>query len=150
MSLEFPVLLADDDDDAVFLMRRAFQKSALSNPLFVARDGQDAVDYLQGIGPYADRQAFPLPRLLLLDIHMPRLNGFDVLGWIRTRPELAALPIVMFSSSSFECDKRKAQELGAHEYRVKTDETQDMVAMLHELHARWLAPPAPSSPTVPL
>ena len=100
-------------------MRLALQKAAFSNPLFVARDGQQLVEYLAGEGPYADRTCYPFPSLLLLDIKMPRLSGFDVLSWLQDRPEFDYLPIVVISGSVLEEDMRKAKELGADDYRVK-------------------------------
>ena len=133
------ILLAEDSADDALLMRLAFQKTDLSNPLAIVRDGQDAIDYLRGDGPYADRQMHPFPGLLLLDLKMPRMNGFDVLAWLRRHPELDGLSVVVVSTSALESDIQKAMDLGAHEYRVKPTGFDALVAMLQELHARWLS-----------
>ena len=119
-------------------MRLALQRSGLPNPLFVARDGQEAVDYLAGEGPYADRTSYPLPSLLLLDLKMPRMNGFDVLEWLQRRSELSSFPVVVLSGSDLEADVQKAKKLGAHDYQVKTAAIDHLVRLFHELHARWL------------
>ena len=119
-------------------MRLAIQKAALPNPLFVARDGQEVLDYLAGEGPYSDRTRYPFPSLLLLDIKMPRLNGFDVLSWLQERPEFSQLPIVVLTTSNLDEDIKRAKELGADEYRVKPSGMKDLVELLRELQASWL------------
>ncbi len=133
-----PILLAEDDDNDVFFVRRALQQAGLANPLIVARDGKEAVDYLEGAGPYNDRARHPLPGLLLLDLKMPLLNGFDVLTWLQTRPELGYLPVVVLSSSDHDLDMQKARQLGADDYRVKPSDFQNLVQIVQELHSRWL------------
>jgi CheY-like chemotaxis protein len=135
------ILLAEDQDDDVFLMRRALTKAAVANPVFVACDGQDAIDYLDGAGPYADRKTYPLPGLLLLDLKMPRMDGFDVLTWLQSHTAFDALPTVVLSGSGLEEDVLKAKRLGADEYRVKPGEPADLTEMVHQLHSRWLPLP---------
>jgi CheY-like chemotaxis protein len=132
------IILAEDHPDDVFLMRLALQKADLATLLFVARDGQEAVDYLAGQGPYADRKSYPFPSLLLLDLKMPRMNGFEVLAWLQDRSELNGFPTVVLSGSDLEEDVRKANELGADDYRVKPTGVENMVKMLQELHTMWL------------
>jgi len=132
------ILLAEDHPGDVFLMRFALGKAAIPNPLVVASDGQEAIDYLAGDGPYANRKTYPLPDLFLLDLKMPRLNGFDVLTWLKDRPEFDELPIVVLSSSDIEEDIQRAKELGADDYRVKPSGNEKLVKLLQELHARWL------------
>ena len=132
------VLLAEDDFDDAFFMHRAFARSALPNQLFVVTDGLQAVNYLHGKGPYADRQIYPLPGLLLLDLKMPGMNGFEVLEWLRGHSPFNDLPIVILSSSNLEADMRRAKELGADDFRVKSSNIDYLTEMLHELHTRWL------------
>ena len=136
------ILLAEDDPDDVLLMRLAIQKAAFANPFFIARDGQEVVDYLAGEDPYSDRTRYPFPSLLLLDIKMPRLNGFEVLSWLQQRPEFDHLPIVMLSGSTLDTDMQKAKELGADDYRVKPLGIPALVQILHDLQARWLDGPS--------
>ena len=126
------ILLAEDDENDVFLLRRALEKAGLSDALVVARDGQEAIDYLSGNG----RQH--LPGLLLLDLKMPRLDGFDVLKWLSTRPDLSDLPVVVLSSSCHEADREQARKLGARDYKVKPSDFPKLVGLVRELHARWL------------
>src|SRR5256885_1076948 len=109
------ILVADDDRDDVFLLRRAFRRAAVHCDIVDVDDGQRAVDYLKGTPPFDDRISHPIPELLLLDIKMPKLNGFEVLAWLRGRPDLDHLPVVVFSSSPFEADANVARNLGAQE-----------------------------------
>lgn len=132
------ILIADDDENDVFFVRRAFERVGLVNPLFVTHDGQEAIDYLQGLPPYQDRAQYPLPGLLLLDLKMPRVNGFDVLSWVTRRPELKELCVVVLSSSSHEEDIRKAKELGAHDFRTKPSDFHELVELVREVQSRWL------------
>lgn len=141
MSSPSPILLAEDNENDAFLLRLALQKIEVSHPLVVARDGQEAVDYLDGHAPYADRARFPLPSLLLLDLKMPRVNGFEVLAWLRQRPELGALPVVVLSSSGLESDIEKAKQLGADDYRIKPHDFDALLQLLRELKVRWLQAP---------
>ena len=85
------VLIAEDDPGDVFLLQRAFSTAGVSASLHFVRDGQEAIDYLGGEASFADRTAYPLPELMLLDLKMPRLNGFDVLEWLRKQPGLRRL-----------------------------------------------------------
>ena len=136
-----PILIADDDENDVFFVRRAIERVGLRNPFFVAHDGQEAIDYLQGTPPYEDRAQYPLPGLLLLDLKMPRVNGFDVLAWLSRQPALKDLCVVVLSSSSHEEDVRKAKELGAHDFRTKPTDFQQLVELIRDLQARWLQQP---------
>src|SRR4029079_4400009 len=113
------VLYAEDEESDGIVLRHAFKKANLQNPLTIVRDRQEAIDYLSGSSPEGDRQVHPMPGLILLDLKMPRKSGFDVLRWIVTRPDLRNIPVVVLSSSSSEADMRKAREIGAQEYLVK-------------------------------
>ena len=137
------ILLAEDQEDDVFLLHRALQKAAVANPIFVACDGQEAIDYLEGEGPYADRKTYPLPGLLLLDLKMPRMNGFDLLAWVQSHAAFDSLPTVVLSGSGQEQDVVKAKKLGADEYRVKPGAADELTKIVHELHVRWLTPAPP-------
>lgn len=135
------VLAAEDEETDAFILRLAFEKAGVANPLTIVRDGQEAVDYLAGAAPYDDRAVHPLPALLTLDLKMPRMNGFDVLGWLRTRPEFKNLPVFVISSSSDEADIERARQLGARDYFVKPHRLDDFAAIIRTLQTRWLTPP---------
>lgn len=133
------ILVADDDQNDVFFLRRAFQKSGVSHALVHVPDGQEAIDYLRGEANYGDRSRYPLPGLLLLDLKMPKVDGFDVLAWLKTRPDLEDLPVVVLSSSSREDDIQRARALGADDYRVKPADFDDLLTLAQDVAARWLS-----------
>jgi CheY-like chemotaxis protein len=137
--LQPPILLAEDNEEDIILIRRAWDKCGFPHRLVVTNDGYQAIDYLGGQPPYTDRRRFPLPGLLLLDIKMRLLDGFEVLVWLQTRPELRHLPAVMLSSSHAPNDLKRARELGAVEYFVKPMDPADLETILRTLHRRWLA-----------
>ena len=136
-----PILAAEDEESDRLILELVYQRANLPPPLVIVRDGQEAVDYLSGTGRFADRSVYPLPGLLLLDLKMPRMNGFDVLSWLETQPQFKALPAVVLSSSSDDSDIKKARQLGAREYFVKPHKFDDLVKIVHQIHAHWL--PAP-------
>ena len=118
--IHFTVLLVEDDLNDIFLVKRAFKKARIPNPLQVVTDGQEAIEYLRGHGKYADRNAWPLPRLIVLDIKMPRKSGFDILEWVKGEDKtLRRIPMVVVSSSNNPTDINRAYELGANAYMVK-------------------------------
>ncbi len=146
------ILLVDDDANDVLLLQRAFQKAGLRDTLKVARHGDEAIAYLSGEGIYADRDRYPLPFLLLLDLKMPGTDGFEVLQWVRTEPELKRLLIVVLTSSNLQADVDRAYELGANSYLVKPVEFEQMVNMIQRFEAYWSeinrTPSAPSAARV--
>jgi CheY-like chemotaxis protein len=141
MENEAVILAAEDEESDQVLLKIALQQAGLVNPLILVGDGQETIDYLAGRGPYSNRASYPLPGLLLLDLKMPRLTGFDVLEWLANRPELAYLPAVVMSSSSLEADLSKARSLGAREYLIKPHRFGTLVGMLQDAVARWLVKP---------
>jgi len=119
MSDQGVILVAEDNEVDVLLLRRAFAKAQLLNPLQVVHDGEEAIAYLSGKGKYADRAEYPLPDLVLLDLKMPHKNGLEVLEWIRERPSLSGLRVVMLTSSDQARDVNTAYQLGANSFLVK-------------------------------
>ena len=119
MTLPPTILLVEDNDDDVFLMRRALTKAGLEFPLQVVVDGQQALDYFAGTGPYADRSRHPAPALVFLDLKLPYVHGFDVLAWIRGRSEWKDSCVVVLTSSSEQRDRERAIELGVKAFLVK-------------------------------
>ena len=128
------ILYADDDPNDIFFAERAFAKAGMEVTLRAVESGQAAVDYLSKVLKPGAGGNNGLPRLVLLDIKMPGLDGFEVLKWIRSRRELKFLPVVMLSSSTLQSDKDKAWSLGANEYLSK----QTLYPELPDLVKPWL------------
>lgn len=132
------ILLVEDNPDDVLLIRRAFRKAHIVNPLFVVGDGEQAIAYLSGTGPYADRRTYPLPMLILLDLKLPRVSGFEVLAWLRRQPRLKRMPVVVLTSSRESPDINRAYELCANSYLVKPVAFDDLLEMMKTLNLYWL------------
>jgi len=143
------ILLVEDDSNDVLLIQRAFAKAGLKDSLKLVRDGEQAIDYLSGRGAYANREKFPLPYLLLLDLKMPGTDGFEVLQWLRGEPDLRRLLVVVLTSSNLQADVDRAYELGANSYLVKPVEFEEMVNLIQRFEAYWTeinrTPTSPSS-----
>src|SRR5439155_13492332 len=110
------ILMVEDDPNDALLIQRALQKAGLRHPLKLVRDGDQAIAYLSGQGIYEDRQRYPLPFLVLLDLRMPGTDGFEVLQWARQEPALKRLLIVVLTSSNLQSDVDRAYEFGANSY----------------------------------
>jgi CheY-like chemotaxis protein len=134
-----PILIADDDKDDVFILRKTLDRVRIPNPSIVVRNGSEAIDYLAGAGIFADWDKYPFPVLLLLDIKMPMRDGFDVLSWWKHQPQPSKLPIVMMSGSVLPEDIEKARSLGASAYRVKPLDSSEQIDLAEELRDYWLA-----------
>ena len=132
------ILIADDSDEDSFILKRAFMKAGSNIPLLFVKDGKEAMDYLAGEGEFGDRTAHPLPRLMLLDLKMPRVDGFDVLGWMQKQPTLKLLPVTVFSSSNEDGDVDRAYALGANSYVVKPGSFGGVVDLVERLLAYWI------------
>ena len=113
------ILLVEDNEDDVFMMKRAFRKANIPNPLQAVSDGVSALEYLEGKGEYADRIKFPFPLILFLDLNMPRNSGLEVIEYIRQQPALRTLVINVLSSSTRSADIESAAVLGANAYFIK-------------------------------
>ena len=136
------ILLVEDDENDIFFMQRAMKNAGVPNPIQIASDGQQAIDYFQGTGKFADREEFPLPYLVLLDLKLPRVMGLDVLKWIRQQPEVAAIVIIL-SSSKEEADVATAYRLGANGYLVKPAEASQLNDMAKSIKDFWLSQNTP-------
>ena len=133
------ILLAEDDPNDVILFQRAMEMASLSaDSLTVVRDGEKVISYLSGQGIYADRDLYPLPALLLLDLKMPRKSGLEVLSWLRKQPQLRYLIVVFLTSSNRSEDVRLAYDAGANSYLVKPVEFIEMVEMIRNVSLYWL------------
>ena len=132
------VLYVEDDADAAFLFKELFAGAGVTKQFHVATDGQMAVDYLAGNGPFAHRDQYPLPCLVLLDLKLPRKHGLEVLAWIRQQPELKKLVVIIFTSWGMPDDINRAYELGANGYLVKPVSFEGNEALVKLISEFWL------------
>ena len=136
------ILLAEDDPDDALLMARALGKliadTATAHGVHVVTDGEMATEYLLGTGPYADRDHHPFPDLVILDLHMPRRSGLEVLAWLRAQPIIGLLPTVVLTSSREAADMDRASELGVDSYLTKPSTAQGYDAVARALSRYWL------------
>jgi CheY-like chemotaxis protein len=135
---DYTILLVEDDPNDVLLIKRAFEKAGVANPLSVVSSGEEAISYLRGEGKYADRREYPLPVIILLDLKMPRMNGFEFLEWLRAEPEFRRLIVVVLTSSGEAPDINRAYDMGANSYLVKPVQMDDLIRIVKELHLYWL------------
>lgn len=131
------ILVAEDDPTDAFFFQRAFKRAGIPVTLHFVRDGREAIDYLEGTSPFAERAANPMPQLLLLDLKMPRLDGFDVLAWIRKQQGMENLRVIIFSGSDDPRDRKRAQALGANSYLVKPHSIEEMNSLVARFKKQW-------------
>jgi CheY-like chemotaxis protein len=132
------VLYVEDEQYDVLFMRKAFESVGLGESLKVVTDGRQAIHYLGGKGEYQDRTKHPLPSVVLLDLKLPIVSGFEVLRWLRGRPEFQALPVVVLSSSTRDEDRSQVRELGANAYLEKPGSLLEFPTVVEYLKKRWL------------
>ena len=137
MKLPQTILLVDDSENDLALMRAAFRIAKCDRPLREARNGEEALAYLNGDGPYADRVKFPLPTIMLLDLNMPKMNGFDVLTRVRAQPGLKRLAVIILTASMRSDDVEHAFDLGATAFLVKPSTLDELAAMMRCL-CEWI------------
>jgi len=132
------VLLVEDDANDALLVRRAFRLASIANPVQTVEDGEEAVAYLSGKPPYADRDRYALPVLMLLDLKLPRKSGLEVLQWLRQQAVLKRLPVVVLTSSREAADVNRAYDLGANSYLVKPVAFESLLDMVKMLNLYWM------------
>jgi CheY-like chemotaxis protein len=135
MTTDPGVLLVDDSPNDALLMATAFQRTEFDQPLRFVTSGEDAIAYLQGDGRYHNRAEFPLPAVVLLDLNMPRINGLEVLAWIRRQPTLGRTCVYILSASRRREDIDRAYALGANAYLVKPGRLDELTNMVKTLVA---------------
>lgn len=135
---EKPILVVEDNAADVLLIRRAFDKVRLANPVQVVTHGDAAVDYLSGQGMYADRQRFPLPVLILLDLDLPRRSGIEVLQWLRAQQGLQHIPVAILTLSQHDHDVHAAYDIGVHSYLIKPVHLDGLLQLLKSTNLYWV------------
>jgi len=138
MSDTATILLAEDSEDDAFFCRRALEKAGVAHTLVHVFDGEECIKYLAGQEPFADRTKFPFPNVLLLDLKMPIVSGFEVLEWIQAHPECKTLPVIILTGSELGRDKDNAAKLGASEYHCKPIACDELIAIMKAINGRWL------------
>jgi CheY-like chemotaxis protein len=133
-----PILHVEDDSNDVLFMQLAFKKARLENPLIPVHDGEAAVCYLSNAVLAAGKKP-ALPCLILTDLKMPRMNGFEFLSWLKQHPDLRHIPTIVLSSSGEPEDRRRAAELGAVDYWVKPAQMEVLMALVKEMRDTWVA-----------
>jgi CheY-like chemotaxis protein len=132
------ILLAEDNEDHVLLIKRSFVQARLLNPVQVVTDGVEAIAYLSGDAKYANRKEYPVPALLLLDLKMPNKDGFEVLEWIREQPALRNLRVVVLTTSDRIFDVKRAYELGASSFLTKPLDLRDFIQLGPAIKGFWV------------
>ena len=133
----YTILLVEDEENDATLLKMAFTKNKILNPVQWVRDGLEAIAYLNGEGIYADRTLYPFPEVLLLDLKMPRMTGLELLAWIRDHPNFRVIPTIIMSSSKQDIDIEKAYNLGANTYMLKPSAFDELARMVKTAHEYW-------------
>lgn len=136
--IECNVLLIEDDKNDILFIQRAFRQADISAVVQIVEDGDAAVDYLLGRGEYAERERYPLPTLILLDLKLPRRSGIEVLEWIRHQPVIKRIPVIVLTSSKETLDVDRSYDLGVSSYLVKPVNFNALSQMFVALNAYWL------------
>ena len=131
------LLVAEDDPTDFLLLERAVQRCGNAFQISHVSNGEELIQYLTGKGIFSDRQAHPLPDVLLLDLKMPRADGFDVLRWRQQLSHGSRLPVIVFSSSNLPADVERAYALGANSYVVKPSAPERLTGMVKALQDWW-------------
>jgi CheY-like chemotaxis protein len=134
-----PILHAEDDENDALFMQMAFKKAKLANPLIAVHDGEAAIAYLKNASEPGNADIFPFPCLILTDLKMPRLSGFDLLKWLKEQPHLSQIPAIVLSSSGEPHDRQRASELGAAAFWVKPAHIEMLMALVTEMRDTWVS-----------
>jgi CheY-like chemotaxis protein len=135
----FPtILLVEDTPSDATLIRRAFEKTNVLNPIVWTKNGQEALGYLSGLGQYGDRIRYPLPALILLDLDLPEMSGFELLQWKRTQPNIRRIPVVVLTIDSASSTVNAAYDLGANSYLVKPGKPDEIMRVVKIIQEYWL------------
>lgn len=132
------ILLVEDNADDALLLKDAFHEVNIINSILVLENGKKAIAYLKGEGIYANRKQYPLPILILLDLKLPILSGFEVLKWLKQQPILKRIPVLIMTSSNIPEDINKAYDWGANSYLLKPLDSDDLIRISQQIAIYWL------------
>jgi CheY-like chemotaxis protein len=133
----YTILVVEDEESDALLLKRAFKRNNILNPVQWVKDGLEAIAYLNGQGVYADRALYPFPEVMILDIKMPRMDGLELLAWIRDHPDFRVIPTIIMSSSRQDHDITRAYELGANTYQIKPSSFDELTKLVKSAHEYW-------------
>jgi CheY-like chemotaxis protein len=133
------ILLVEDNRMDVELTLDAFNEAKLLNAIYVASNGQEALNYLFGLDKYADRNAYPLPSLILLDLKLPGIDGFEVLRQVKSTNVLKRIPVIILTSSKEEGDRALSYDIGANSYLVKPVSFEGFLGVVRQIEGYWLS-----------
>lgn len=137
MERDLTILVAEDSSDYAMFMKLALRETGQTNCVHFVENGEEVISYLEAQGKYRDRRAFPFPAMLLLDLKMPGMDGFDVLRWMQQNPSLRVFPTIVLSSSVLDADVKQAYALGANAYLGKPADLNDLKTMLNDACRFW-------------
>jgi CheY-like chemotaxis protein len=143
---DFKILVVDDSDDDLFFTKRSLDRVGIGKTVNYVHNGLEAIEYLSGQGKFSDRQKYPFPTIILSDLKMPRMTGFELLRWVRDHPDCGVIPTILFSNSAIEADVKEAYRLGANAYMVKPSKPQEMDDLLRRLCEFWTQCERPAHP----
>ncbi|MDI6688176.1 MAG: response regulator [Desulfobacterales bacterium] len=131
------ILLVEDNEDHIELTLRALKNNNLTNSIYVVRDGREALDFIYHLGKYEDTEKYPRPGLILLDIHLPKVNGFEVLETLKKDPAVKSIPIIMLTTSSRDEEIAKSYAGGANSYVTKPVDFGEFVKKIKDMKLYW-------------
>jgi len=137
MDEQFPILIAEDDENDAIILERAMRKAGFTNPFHFCRDGTEVIKYLSGEEPYQNREAFPFPRMLITDLKMPKMGGIELLKWLYHHPQFSLIPKVVLTASKQACDVQEAYKWGVNSYLVKPGGYEGLTQMLKLFFDYW-------------
>ena len=151
MSEQAPILVVEDNENDAMLIGRGLTNACIPNPKHFVKTGEEAVHYLQGVELYSDRKRYPLPALILLDLKLPGMDGFEVLKWIRSQHQFRELRVLVLTCSSEVRDVNRAYQLGANSFLIKPLEFESVRALFstiswHLWNSESIAGPQPLPP----
>ncbi|MGB8130603.1 MAG: response regulator [Candidatus Angelobacter sp.] len=132
------ILLVEDTPSDATLIRRGFEKTAVLNPIVWVKNGQEALSYLSGLGQYDDRIKYPMPAVILLDLDLPEMTGFELLQWKRTQPYIRRIPVVVLTIDTATSAINAAYDLGANSYLVKPGNSEEILRVVKNIQEYWL------------
>jgi CheY-like chemotaxis protein len=143
MNAEKTILIVDDDTDDAAFLKHVLSKAGVVNPVVEVNSGEEAMRYFKGEGGFADREKFPLPSILFIDLRMPNVDGFELLAWLQQQPHLRSMLVIVVTGDWEMRGLTRAYRMGAHSFLVKPCNAVDILNLTHAFPGPWMiSPPA--------